>query len=853
MSSYQHKSGAQKRKEREEKEKKSHKGQLPLSQFFTTKVPTQQFSAEGSPKPTEKSSFNALAGPSVEVPVSLMTTPNEDLELTLPLEFISEESLKEGMSESPAGSLMEFVHDVEKFCDIGDPNFTITDLKYPHSKPPDQFPMDRAGHSITKSIFKKKLINGEYIVRDWLVWSLIKEAFFCLPCKVFSDVPEGHRSLLAASGYSGSTQKWKKLHDRVPEHENGINHRQAYIQWKAEVKKLNHESSLSDMFLKQIKSEIETWKELLRRFFDVTLFLGERGLSFRGDSNRIGDPSNGNFLGILELIAHYDPVLSHHVKKVREAQEKGKKTLTYLSPDIQNEFISICAGEVTNTILEERKKAKYYSVIVDATPDSSHLEQTTILLRYCHSADHYEVKERLLSFVDCSMKTGEAIARLIMTNLEERKIPFADCRGQGYDNGSNMKGKYKGVQAIFLAANNLAVYSACAGHSLNLCGEKAAECCPEAITFFGSIQKMYNIFSSSPQRWEIMKKHIRHSLHSMSQTRWSARVDSVKPIANHLPGLVLALEELLLLNLTAESRSEINGLIKYTSSLNFLLIIVSVWTKLLQAIDIVNKVIQAKVGSIDVAVNNIKGLMENLQDIRNTKWEAILNEVTLVANNIKWPTALEDEKKRGRKRKKSWSERETHEPELEEKDSFQCFKINVFYVVLDEIISDLLVRFESLSKINDLFSVLWMGHSLTESEIEKQASNLAACYPTDIEIDLIEELKSMKVIYASNLGESTLSPLELLNALKSNHIQELFPNIVTALRIFLTIPSTVASAERSFSVLKRIKSVQRSTMCQSRLNSLGVLCVEADLARKINLESVIAEFAKKKAWKISLA
>jgi len=155
------------------------------------------------------------------------------------------------------------------------------------------------------------------------------------------------------------------------------------------------------------------------------------------------------------------------------------------------------------------------------------------------------VKERLLSFVDCSLKTGEAIASLISDKLTEKNIPLQDCRGQGYDNGSNMKGKYKGVQAIILASNSLAVYSACAGHSLNLCGEKAAECCNEAITFFGSIQKIYNIFSSRPQRWEIMKKHIPHSLHSMSQTRWSARVESVKPIANHLNGLSLALDELL--------------------------------------------------------------------------------------------------------------------------------------------------------------------------------------------------------------------------------------------------------------------------------------------------------------------
>lgn len=64
-----------------------------------------------------------------------------------------------------------------------------------------------------------------------------------------------------------------------------------------------------------------------------------------------------------------------------------------------------------------------------------------------------------------------------------------------------VKGVYKGAQAIILRANNGAIYSACICHSLNLCGEKVAESCPATITFFGAIQKLYNIFSLSLQRW----------------------------------------------------------------------------------------------------------------------------------------------------------------------------------------------------------------------------------------------------------------------------------------------------------------------------------------------------------------
>ena len=93
-------------------------------------------------------------------------------------------------------------------------------------------------------------------------------------------------------------------------------------------------------------------------------------------------------------------------------------------------------------ILAQLTAAKYYSIIVYATPDSSHVEQTSFILRYVHCKDKvtYEVQERFLEFVDCNQKTGESIAELINETLRKNGIPLADCRGQGYDNGSNMSG-----------------------------------------------------------------------------------------------------------------------------------------------------------------------------------------------------------------------------------------------------------------------------------------------------------------------------------------------------------------------------------------------------------------------------
>ena len=126
----------------------------------------------------------------------------------------------------------------------------------------------------------------------------------------------------------------------------------------------------------------------------------------------------------------------------------------YLSWSSQNEFIAECGKLVCDATVEEVKSAFYYSIIVDGTP-------------VCE---------------------------------QENDIDLRNCRGQGYDNGANMAGIYRGAQAIILEKNPQAIFSPCNAHSLNLCGVHAAESSPEVKSFFENMQKLYKLFSSSPAR-----------------------------------------------------------------------------------------------------------------------------------------------------------------------------------------------------------------------------------------------------------------------------------------------------------------------------------------------------------------
>lgn len=184
------------------------------------------------------------------------------------------------------------------------------------------------------------------------------------------------------------------------------------------------------------------------------------------------------------------------------------------------------------------------------------------------------------------------------------------------------------------------------------------------------------------------------------------------------------------------------------------------------------------------------------------------------------------------------------------------FEVEFFNPLLDEFIMSINERFSQFNEHLETWNFLYNFENLPIEQEEllqkclKLQESLTVDEIADIDgVYLSHELKRIRSVYDS---KENSTPINVLNFIKKNQMEEMFPNIWISLRILLTFPVTVASGERSFSKLKLIKTYLRSTISQEQLNHLAKLSIENQLAKTINFDEVISRFAGIKSRKINV-
>lgn len=189
-------------------------------------------------------------------------------------------------------------------------------------------------------------------------------------CRLFNDHKQP--DTFASNGFND----WKNSGRAISFHEHSKHHQTNYLSYRRRAKQLEN---IEDTFQSSTEIEMEYWRQILHRIVSVIQFLGSRAMPFQGSNQKIGSNQNGNYLGLIELLAKYDPLLKNHLEQYGN---KGKGRASYLSANICDEFIFLIAKTIESQIINEIHEAKYYSLSVDSTPDISHSDQLVFCVRY---------------------------------------------------------------------------------------------------------------------------------------------------------------------------------------------------------------------------------------------------------------------------------------------------------------------------------------------------------------------------------------------------------------------------------------------------------------------------------------
>ena len=677
----------------------------------------------------------------------------------------------------------------------------------PH-QPDGPFPRDETqqGRSFSNSYYRLTTKAGLKLNRNWLCYSMKLDCIYCLPCWLFPQQQEGHAHVAQSQRFSTSgVRDWKHISERIISHEGSRAHARAcivYEQWRKH-------GTVDEIIDRKFEEERSFWRKVVERILNVTLTLATCNLAFRGTSERLEHSNKGNFLSIIELLSKYDPVLQELLKRPHGA-------VKYLSPQIQNELIGLLSSQVKDEITCELQNALFFSVILDTTQDVSKADQLSEVYRYVKIendetgkpvAVELKICEVFFSFREVKDQSAQGLAKEIINSLEEKGLDVRKCRGQGYDGAAVMTGVYHGVQQRIKEKAPYVYIVHCAAHNLNLVLSDAVEGNGDICQFFETVQNVYCFFGHSIVRWEKLKTMYQSgsskvTLKTLNPTRWAGRFDAVSALKHRFCDVVKCLSRLILTSKKKKERDEAMQIKKKLESFNFVLLLV-IQCEVLEALNIVSKSLQSETVDLLSAYELLGNALLKVTEMRG-RFGELVSEASEICE--RWGISQGFRQSRIRKVKKHFDEL-CEDERLQEPES--CFRVTVFYPMIDTLCTQLDNRFQGMKAVLDTYQVIQPEFLVNASakEVHEKAVDFVRRFPDDVSPTFPSQICSVKTSFKDKLEKmSSVKEFAELLIIDHSSLSPTYSDVCTACIMYLTVPVTVAKAERSFSKLKLIKN-----------------------------------------------
>ena len=709
-----------------------------------------------------------------------------------------------------------------------------------------EFPYSTSGRQ------KQRFVQAWFRQFPWLTYSKSLDGGFCKVCVFFAsddNCKGGRLSALVRKPY----RSYHRALQDFKSHQCTEYHKIALTKAESFVSVMNKTITPVDEQLGLILSQtIANNRLVLKSIFDIIITCGRQNIALRGHresvngDNELNNP--GNFLELIKFrVRSGDKILENHLKS-------APKNALYTSKTIQNECIDICHDHILKIIKDEVLAAKYFTIIADEVQDVSHCEQLSIILRYVSSAGP---KEKFVGFVEIKRDmSGKAIATAILKYVTDLGLNIENIRGQGYDGSGSMMGRLNGAASIIKRQVPLAIPVHCNSHVLNLCIVSA--CSVVAIRNMMGIVTEVSFFFQHRKRKDKLEEVIQHNfpdqkrkkLIDLCRTRWVERHNALEVFLKLYPATVQALDDIATrqdsVSWNAESIKNASCLLVSVSKFDFLFSLV-ICANILGYIKGLSIKLQGRSLDIIEAISMIQSVTVSLKALRNdvdtwhSQWFAFATDT---AKDVE--TDLPSIPRR--------YSRQQHRSNVEGEDPSTYLKRIITIPFLDHIIQEMEVRFSSSAQLSSKCLLLLPDSIISEESFSewnqkvKEVTELYACdiaYQTTLESELHRWYMKWKNVNSSALP----SAKEVYHTIDA----DFFPSIQILMKILLTLPVTSCEAERSFSLLKRLKTYLRNTTDCDRLNGLALLSIHRDIDIIKDIDLLIDIFANKHPRRIRLS
>jgi len=462
-----------------------------------------------------------------------------------------------------------------------------------------------------------------------------------------------------------------------------------------------------------------------------------------------------------------------------------------------------------------------------------------------------------LGFYETASTTGNDLHMLLKKIFEDLGLDAESfLMSQSYDGASNMSGCFKGLATLVQNEIPRAFYIHCYAHKLNLCLQDACSSIKEVRNCIGTAMSLFSFFGASAKRsacfkniqqWE-NNSEIATSLKRLCETRWASRSLAFDAIRETYKSILKSLEFIDLNDKTAAGANA-KSLLTACNEFEFFFTVTCL-SEVFKRTSLLSVSLQTVDLDLAKANNLIKATHASLEDIEtDTFFETIYSDCLKFAkeNNMNPP-------KLGRTTTVPARFKDAL-PAKKNHTNIRAKFHDLFFEVIDHIKAELNCRFrEEDYKVAIALTNIIRTPLTAESDIKMLSDLNFYNHLVDfkqLKTELLTWGKCLETIKDSQgIKYDSGKASECLRLFTEKNLSPIFPEILRVFQIYMSIGVTSASAERSFSALKRIKTWLRNSMIQDRLSNLAILHIEKLLTSQINLNDTINLFAASKDRKL---